>query len=231
MRKHEEERDCACLAQGSRLVRTAGSWAAGRHPPPLSGVFILPASAIHPLLAACSHCSCPLTCYPLKSLLSHSLPVQWTDAPQTKEILKEWLFTLPAHHLSPVVLLFYFSPQEVSWWDSQSGSHPPCQDMRTRPKLGPLDIPLSWKKDWKWSVHSSTPAVEWNCWFSPFEPASPGQHRTRDWHGLLLWEWQRKRLDYITLLYSHSTSWSPSTRPTSPFLSPINFTFQFHWQR
>lgn len=97
----------------SRLVRTAGQgrveahWLLGSRqaPPSPSGVLVLPASTIHPLLAACSHCSCLLTYHPLKSLLSHSPRVQWTDAPQTEEMLKEWLFTLPAHHLSPVVLL------------------------------------------------------------------------------------------------------------------------------
>lgn len=54
-------------------------------PPSPSGVLILPASAIHPLSAACSHCSYPLTYHPLKSLLSHSPPVQWTMLPKLKK--------------------------------------------------------------------------------------------------------------------------------------------------
>jgi len=37
-------------------------------------------------------------------------------------------------------------------------------------------------------------------------------------------------MDYIALLYSDSTTQSPSTWPTSPFLSPIKFTFQFPWK-
>lgn len=80
----------------SCLIRTTGQGRVEAHQllgsrqgtPSLSGVLILPASAIHPLLAACSHCSCPLTYHPLKSLLSHSPPVQWTDASQTEEITK-----------------------------------------------------------------------------------------------------------------------------------------------
>lgn len=145
---------------------------------------------------------------------------------QTEEILKEWLFTLPAHHLSPVVLLLSSTGRRLGGTASQAYVHLPRHGHRS--KLGPLDISLSWKKDWKWSVHSFTPAVEWNYWFPLNLQTLASTVIMTDM--ACSSENGKRRPDYITLLYSHSTTRSPSIRPTSPFLSPRKSTFQFPWK-
>lgn len=109
------------------------------------------------LLVLCEHSRCPCPLYnpaQVKNLILTfpSSPVQWAGTSQTEEMLKKkkkahskQSLILTAHHLSPSPLLSWL-PVERSLCPGRSlvgqlirpePTH--SQDVRTRPKLGPVD--------------------------------------------------------------------------------------------